>query len=72
MWLPVGLVAGVLGQIVLGGITVLVDLHRWPSRATCCCRRHRGDAVVLLRWPASRTVSGARRRVGPTRRSRGC
>ena len=26
-WLSVGLVAGVLGQIVLGGITVLVDLH---------------------------------------------
>lgn len=27
MWLAAGLVAGVLGQIVLGGITVLVDLH---------------------------------------------
>jgi cytochrome c oxidase assembly protein subunit 15 len=27
MWLASGLVAGVLGQIVLGGITVLVDLH---------------------------------------------
>lgn len=26
-WLSLGLVAGVLGQIVLGGITVLVDLH---------------------------------------------
>ena len=26
-WLAVGLVGGVLGQIVLGGITVLVDLH---------------------------------------------
>jgi heme a synthase len=26
-WLAVGLVAGVLAQIVLGGITVLVDLH---------------------------------------------
>ena len=26
-WLALGLVAGVLGQIVLGGITVLVDLH---------------------------------------------
>jgi heme a synthase len=26
-WLSVGLVAGVLAQIVLGGITVLVDLH---------------------------------------------
>ena len=26
-WLSVGLVAGVIGQIVLGGITVLVDLN---------------------------------------------
>ena len=26
-WLSIGLVAGVLGQIVLGGITVLTDLH---------------------------------------------
>jgi len=27
LWLSAGLVAGVIGQIVLGGITVLVDLH---------------------------------------------
>src|SRR4051812_28831288 len=27
IWLSLGLVAGVIGQIVLGGITVLVDLH---------------------------------------------
>jgi cytochrome c oxidase assembly protein subunit 15 len=27
IWLSVGLVAGVLGQVVLGGVTVLVDLH---------------------------------------------
>lgn len=27
MWLSLGLVAGVLAQIVLGGVTVLVDLH---------------------------------------------
>ncbi|MGZ8753458.1 MAG: COX15/CtaA family protein [Acidimicrobiia bacterium] len=27
LWLSAGLVAGVMGQIVLGGITVLVDLH---------------------------------------------
>lgn len=26
-WLSIGLVAGVVGQVVLGGITVLVDLH---------------------------------------------
>lgn len=26
-WLSLGLVAGVIGQIVLGGVTVLVDLH---------------------------------------------
>ncbi len=27
LWLSIGLVAGVIGQIVLGGITVLTDLH---------------------------------------------
>ena len=27
LWLSIGLVAGVIGQIVLGGVTVLTDLH---------------------------------------------
>ena len=50
IWLSLGLVAGVIGQIVLGGITVLVDLHPLAvashmllSQAIVAC------AVVLLR-----------------------
>jgi cytochrome c oxidase assembly protein subunit 15 len=49
-WLSVGLVAGVIGQIVLGGVTVLVDLnpfavasHMLLSQAIVAC------AVVLVR-----------------------
>jgi heme a synthase len=49
-WLSLGLVAGVIGQIVLGGITVLVDLnpiavgsHMLLSQAIVAC------AVVLLK-----------------------
>jgi heme a synthase len=49
-WLSLGLVAGVIGQIVLGGITVLVDLnplavacHMLLSQAIVAC------AVVLMR-----------------------
>jgi len=49
-WLSVGLVVGVIGQIVLGGITVLVDLnpiavgsHMLLSQAIVAC------AVVLLK-----------------------
>src|SRR4051794_33411196 len=49
-WLSLGLVAGVIGQIVLGGITVLVDLnpfavasHMLLSQAIVAC------AVVLVR-----------------------
>ncbi len=49
-WLSVGLVAGVIGQIVLGGITVLVDLnpiavgsHMLLSQAIVAC------AVVLVK-----------------------
>jgi cytochrome c oxidase assembly protein subunit 15 len=49
-WLSLGLVAGVVGQIVLGGITVLVDLnpfavasHMLLSQAIVAC------AVVLVR-----------------------
>jgi heme a synthase len=49
-WLSLGLVAGVIGQIVLGGITVLVDLnpvavgsHMLLSQAIVAC------AVVLMK-----------------------
>jgi heme a synthase len=66
-WLSLGLVAGVIGQIVLGGITVLVDLHPVAvgshmllSQAIVAC------AVVLMkragepdgpRRPAVTTIS---------------
>jgi heme a synthase len=50
VWLSLGLVAGVIGQIVLGGITVLVDLnpfavasHMLLSQAIVAC------AVVLVK-----------------------
>ena len=60
-WLSLGLVAGVIGQIVLGGITVLVDLnpvavgsHMLLSQAIVAC------AVVLVRRAGE--PSGRRRR----------
>jgi cytochrome c oxidase assembly protein subunit 15 len=59
-WLSLGLVAGVIGQIVLGGITVLVDLHPIAvgshmllSQAIVAC------AVVLLKRAGE--PDGARR-----------
>ena len=37
-WLSLGLVGGVIGQIVLGGITVLTDLHPVAVQSTSSCR----------------------------------
>src|SRR3954470_13110353 len=61
-WLSLGLVAGVIGQIVLGGITVLVDLnplavagHMLLSQAIVAC------AVVLVKRAGE--PDGARRAV---------
>jgi cytochrome c oxidase assembly protein subunit 15 len=67
-WLSLGLVAGVIGQIVLGGITVLVDLnpvavgsHMLLSQAIVAC------AVVLMKragepdGPRLRSVTAASR-----------
>jgi len=49
-WLSVGLVAGVLGQIVLGGITVLVDLHPLAVQGHMLLSQILvATAVVLLR-----------------------
>ena len=49
-WLSLGLVAGVLGQIVLGGITVLVDLHPLAVQGHMLLSLVLvGTAVVLLR-----------------------
>ena len=49
-WLSLGLVAGVLGQIVLGGITVLVDLHPLAVQGHMLLSQVLvATAVVLLR-----------------------
>ena len=59
-WLSLGLVAGVIGQIVLGGITVLVDLH--PAAV----QGHFLLSMVLcangfVLWLAAEEPDGARR-----------
>jgi cytochrome c oxidase assembly protein subunit 15 len=49
-WLSVGLVAGVIGQVVLGGITVLVELHPLAVQAHFLLSMVLiANAVVLLR-----------------------
>jgi cytochrome c oxidase assembly protein subunit 15 len=49
-WLSLGLVGGVIGQVVLGGITVLVDLHPLAVQAHMLLSLVLvGTAVVLLR-----------------------
>jgi cytochrome c oxidase assembly protein subunit 15 len=49
MWLSLGLVAGVIGQIVLGGITVLVHLHPLAVQSHFLVSMILvGNAVVLL------------------------
>jgi heme a synthase len=49
-WLSVGLVAGVVGQVVLGGITVLVELHPLAVQAHFLLSMVLiANAVVLLR-----------------------
>jgi cytochrome c oxidase assembly protein subunit 15 len=62
VWLSWGLVAGVIGQIVLGGITVLVDLHPLAvSGHFLLSMVLVADAIVLL-WRAGQP-SGPRRPV---------
>jgi cytochrome c oxidase assembly protein subunit 15 len=61
-WLSLGLVAGVLGQIVLGGITVLVDLHPVAVQGHMLLSQALvAVAVVLLRRAGE--PDGDRRRV---------
>jgi len=63
MWLSLGLVAGVLGQIVLGGITVLVDLHPLAVQGHMLLSQVLvATAVVLLRR-AGEPDGGVRRPV---------
>jgi cytochrome c oxidase assembly protein subunit 15 len=64
VWLSLGLVAGVLGQIVLGGITVLVDLH--PAAVAghfVLSMVLVADAVVLL-WRAGQDPGPRRAVIG--------
>jgi heme a synthase len=69
-WLSFGLVAGVVGQIVLGGITVLVDLHPLAVQAHFLLSMVLvADAVVLVRR-AGEPDGIARRRVVSERTER--
>ena len=65
-WLSCGLVAGVLAQIVLGGVTVLVDLHPAAVQAHLLLSMVLvADAVVLVHYAG--LPDGERRiAVGPT------
>jgi heme a synthase len=68
-WLSLGLVAGVIGQIVLGGITVLFDL--WPPLVMghfVLSMAILADAVVLHHragWPDSPPAKGGADGAGP-------
>ena len=65
VWLSLGLVGGVLGQIVLGGITVLVDLHPLAVGGHFVLSMVLlVDATVLV-WRASRGPGPNRPRAAP-------
>ncbi len=53
-WLSVGLVGGVLGQIVLGGITVLTDLHPVAVQSHFLLSLAIVLCAVVLHWRAGR------------------
>ena len=68
-WLSLGLVAGVLGQIVLGGITVLVDLHPLAVQSHMLLSMVLvATAVVLVRRAGEPDGSVRRYAVGETSR----
>ena len=54
VWLSVGLVLGVIGQIVLGGITVLVDLHPVAVGGHFVLSMVLVADAVVLTWRAGR------------------
>ena len=58
-WLSVGLVAGVLGQIVLGGITVLTDLHPVAVQSHFLLSLAIVACAVVLHWRAGREPQAA-------------
>lgn len=65
-WLSLGLVAGVVGQVVLGGITVLVDLHPLAVQGHLLLSMVLvANAVVLVRHSAE-PDGVPRRRVAST------
>ena len=53
-WLSVGLVGGVVGQIVLGGITVLTDLHPVAVQSHFLLSLVIVTCAVTLHWRAGR------------------
>ncbi len=61
VWLSLGLVAGVIGQIVLGGITVLVELHPLAVAGHFVLSMVLVTNAVVLVWRAGRPPG--RRRV---------
>ncbi len=65
VWWSVGLVGGVLGQIVLGGITVLVHLHPAAVAGHFVLSMILLVDVVVLLWRASHDDSPRRPRVRP-------
>jgi len=65
VWWSVGLVAGVLGQIVLGGITVLVHLHPAAVAGHFVLSMVLLVDVVVLLWRSSHEDGPRRPRVTP-------
>lgn len=57
VWLSVGLVLGVIGQIVLGGITVLVDLHPVAVGGHFVLSMILVADAVVLTWRAGRPAA---------------
>jgi cytochrome c oxidase assembly protein subunit 15 len=63
-WLSLGLVGGVVGQIVLGGITVLTHLHPASVQAHMLLSLAIVVCAVTLHWRAGREPGGRRLVVG--------
>ena len=65
VWWSAGLVAGVIGQIVLGGITVLVGLHPAAVGAHFLLSMLLVSDATILVWKASHEPGLTRPRVSP-------
>ncbi|MFM2069902.1 MAG: hypothetical protein RLZZ623_165 [Actinomycetota bacterium] len=64
-WLSAGLVAGVIGQIVLGGVTVLVDLHPLAVQSHFLLSMALVANAVVLVHRAGLADGGSVRRLDP-------